>query len=178
MPPSVQNGAREPAFTAPFQQPDPRVFAHHRGDNLLGPVAAVVIHDDHFPGNVYRIENLLTLRSRGPRFAASFNAGMTSTSFSPTGTGLARLSARLYDVTVAADEILSNFTSIPGRAWRRFHDSLFILLLTAAGFAAMGYHPGFEDDGIYLSAVKSDLNPALYPHDADFFRLQVQATVV
>lgn len=119
---------------------------------------------------------LLTLRSRGPRFAASFNAGMTSTSFSPAGTGLARLSARLYDVTVAADEILSNFTSIPGRAWRRFHDSLFILLLTAAGFAAMGYHPGFEDDGIYLSAVKSDLNPALYPHDADFVRLQVQAT--
>ena len=41
----------------------------------------------------------------------------------------------------------------------------------------MGYHPGFEDDGVYLSAVKADLNPALYPHDADFFRLQVQATV-
>ena len=41
----------------------------------------------------------------------------------------------------------------------------------------MGYHPGFEDDGIYLSAVKADLNPSLYPHDADFFRLQLQATV-
>ena len=41
----------------------------------------------------------------------------------------------------------------------------------------MGYHPGFEDDGIYLSAVKADLNPALYPHDADFVRLQTQATV-
>jgi len=41
----------------------------------------------------------------------------------------------------------------------------------------MGYHPGFEDDGVYLSAVKSDLNPALYPHDAEFVRLQVQATV-
>ena len=41
----------------------------------------------------------------------------------------------------------------------------------------MGYHPGFEDDGIYLSAIKSDLNPALYPHDAEFVRLQVQATV-
>jgi hypothetical protein len=40
----------------------------------------------------------------------------------------------------------------------------------------MGYHPGIEDDGIYLTAVKSDLNPALYPHDADFFRLQLQAT--
>lgn len=41
----------------------------------------------------------------------------------------------------------------------------------------MGYHPGIEDDGVYLSAVKADLNPALYPHDADFFRLQLQATV-
>ena len=41
----------------------------------------------------------------------------------------------------------------------------------------MGYHPGVEDDGIYLSAVKADLNPALYPRDADFFRLQVQATL-
>jgi hypothetical protein len=41
----------------------------------------------------------------------------------------------------------------------------------------MGYHPGFEDDGIYLTAVKSDLNPALYPQDAVFFRTQMQATV-
>ena len=40
----------------------------------------------------------------------------------------------------------------------------------------MGYHPGFEDGGIYLTAVKSDLNPALYPHDPGFFRLQLQAT--
>ena len=40
----------------------------------------------------------------------------------------------------------------------------------------MGYHPGFEDDGIYLSAVKSNLNPALYPHDANFFKFQLQAT--
>ena len=41
----------------------------------------------------------------------------------------------------------------------------------------MGYHPGTEDDGVYLTAVKSDLNPALYPHDSDFFRVQLQATV-
>src|ERR1035438_6362806 len=40
----------------------------------------------------------------------------------------------------------------------------------------MGYHPGFEDDGVYLTAVKADLNPALFPHDSDFFRLQLQAT--
>jgi hypothetical protein len=41
----------------------------------------------------------------------------------------------------------------------------------------MGYHPGLEDDGIYLSAVKADLHAALYPHNADFFRIQMQATV-
>jgi len=41
----------------------------------------------------------------------------------------------------------------------------------------MGYHPGLEDDGIYLTAVISDLNPALYPHDAVFFRTQMEATI-
>jgi hypothetical protein len=53
---------------------------------------------------------------------------------------------------------------------------LLILCFTLIGFAVMGYHPGLEDDGIYLSAVKHDLNPALYPHDTNFFRLQLQGT--
>lgn len=53
---------------------------------------------------------------------------------------------------------------------------LLILFFTALGVAVMGYHPGLEDDGIYLPAIKADLNPALYPHDADFFRLQLQAS--
>lgn len=44
-------------------------------------------------------------------------------------------------------------------------------------FAVMGYHPGLEDDGVYLSAIKNDLNPTLYPHDSEFFRVQLQATV-
>ncbi len=52
-----------------------------------------------------------------------------------------------------------------------------VLSFTLLGFACMGYHPGLEDDGIYLSAVKADLNPALYPHDSDFFRLQLQASI-
>jgi hypothetical protein len=52
-----------------------------------------------------------------------------------------------------------------------------ILLFTALGFAVMGYHPGTEDDGVYLAAVKADLNQSLYPHDSAFFRLQLQATV-
>jgi len=54
---------------------------------------------------------------------------------------------------------------------------LLTLFFTMLGLAVMGYHPGAEDDGIYLAAIKSDLNPSLYPHDADFFRLQLQATV-
>ncbi len=41
----------------------------------------------------------------------------------------------------------------------------------------MGYHPGLEDDGVYLSAIKADLNPALFPFNAEFFRLQMEATV-
>lgn len=51
------------------------------------------------------------------------------------------------------------------------------LIFTVLGFAVMGYHPGAEDDGVYLAAVKADLNPTLFPHDSDFFRLQLQATV-
>ena len=53
---------------------------------------------------------------------------------------------------------------------------LAILLFTALGFLVMGYHPGLEDDGLYLAAVKADLNPALFPHNADFFRLQMRGT--
>jgi hypothetical protein len=44
------------------------------------------------------------------------------------------------------------------------------------GFLVMGYHPGAEDDGIYLTAVKADLNPALFPHDAAFFQLQMRTS--
>lgn len=52
-----------------------------------------------------------------------------------------------------------------------------LFALTTLAIAVMGYHPGIEDDGVYLSAVKSDLNPSLYPHDSEFFRVQLQATL-
>ncbi len=52
-----------------------------------------------------------------------------------------------------------------------------VLLFTVLGFLVMGYHPGLEDDGIYLAAVKANLNPALFPHGANFFRLQLEASV-
>jgi hypothetical protein len=63
------------------------------------------------------------------------------------------------------------------RRKRLFQEFLPILLFTALGFLVMGYHPGLEDDGVYLTGVKADLNPALFPRDSDFFRLQLQATV-
>jgi len=49
--------------------------------------------------------------------------------------------------------------------------------LSIIAFLIMGYHPGLEDDAFYLAAIKRQLNPALFPHDADFFRLQFQATI-
>jgi len=60
---------------------------------------------------------------------------------------------------------------------RIIQETLPLLLFTLLGVLTMGYHPGFEDDGVYLTAVKARLNPALYPHDSDFFRLQMQASV-
>jgi hypothetical protein len=63
------------------------------------------------------------------------------------------------------------------RIARLLPKALIILLLTLLGFVVMGYHPGVEDDAVYLSAINASLDPALYPHDADFFRLQLQATV-
>ncbi len=52
-----------------------------------------------------------------------------------------------------------------------------LLAFSLLGFLVMGYHPGIEDDGVYLAAVKAQVQPTLYPHDSDFFRLQLQATV-
>jgi hypothetical protein len=54
---------------------------------------------------------------------------------------------------------------------------LFALFFSILGFAAMGYHPGAEDDNLYLSAIKARLNPALYPHDAAFFQLHLRTSV-
>jgi hypothetical protein len=52
-----------------------------------------------------------------------------------------------------------------------------LLAMTVAAMLILGYHPGLEDDSYYLAAIRHDLNPALFPHDADFFRLQFQATL-
>jgi hypothetical protein len=56
-------------------------------------------------------------------------------------------------------------------------NALLIPVFSLLGFAVMGYHPGAEDDSIYLSAIKAKLNPALYPHDAAFFQMQLRTSV-
>jgi len=56
-------------------------------------------------------------------------------------------------------------------------DSTLLVLATVFAIAIQGYHPGLEDDAFYLAAIKRNLNPALFPHDAEFFRLQFQATI-
>jgi hypothetical protein len=63
---------------------------------------------------------------------------------------------------------------LSGKFFRVF---LPLLLLTAFGFLVMGYHPGAEDDSLYLAAIKADVNPALFPHDAAFFQLQMRTSV-
>src|SRR5580700_5997686 len=62
----------------------------------------------------------------------------------------------------------NSFTEVKNLAW--------LLLLTALAMLVQGYHPGLEDDAYYLAAIKNNLNPALFPHDADFFRVLFQAT--
>lgn len=51
-----------------------------------------------------------------------------------------------------------------------------LLACTICALLIQGYHPGLEDDAYYLAAIKKDLNPALFPHDASFFQLLFQAT--
>ena len=52
-----------------------------------------------------------------------------------------------------------------------------LVLVSLGALLVEGYHPGVEDDAVYLSAIQHRLNPALYPHDFRFFTLQMQASV-
>jgi hypothetical protein len=61
--------------------------------------------------------------------------------------------------------------------WHNLANLVGVVFFSLLGFAVLGYHPGFEDDGVYLAAIKHNVDPNLYPHDADFFQLQLQATL-
>lgn len=56
-------------------------------------------------------------------------------------------------------------------------DVSILVLLAALAILIAGYHPGAEDDAVYLAAIKHDLNPVLFPHDSEFFAVQLQATI-
>ncbi len=54
------------------------------------------------------------------------------------------------------------------------------ILLTLIGALALlveGYHPGVEDDAVYLSAIQRRLHPSFYPRDFRLFTMQMQASV-
>ncbi len=46
--------------------------------------------------------------------------------------------------------------------------ALLVTGLTLFAVAVDGYHPDAEDGGLYTAGIKRLLNPALYPHGADF----------
>lgn len=58
-----------------------------------------------------------------------------------------------------------------------YRNFILLILISAASLVVAGYHPGVEDDAVYLSAIQHRLDPALYPHDAPFFALQMQASI-
>ncbi len=59
----------------------------------------------------------------------------------------------------------------------RARDAALLLGFFALAFLTLGYHPGFEDDGVYLAAVEWRVHRELFPRDARFFSLQLQATI-
>jgi hypothetical protein len=62
------------------------------------------------------------------------------------------------------------------RASSRFGLRTLLLIagLAAAGILLHGYHYGFDDQSVYLPAIKKRLDSGLYPFDADFFLLQTR----
>ena len=63
------------------------------------------------------------------------------------------------------------------KASRQLKNACVLALISLGAILVEGYHPGVEDDAVYLSAIQRRLNPALYPHDAKLFTLQMQASV-
>ncbi len=57
---------------------------------------------------------------------------------------------------------------------RPARDALLLLMLAFAAMLLHGYHVGVQDQAIYLPAIKKQLEPALYPHDAEFFLSQTR----
>jgi len=65
----------------------------------------------------------------------------------------------------------SQGTPVPGRGSERtsLREFLALAVLTVLAVLLHGYHGGVEDAEIYLPGVLKNLNPALYPRNAEFF---------
>jgi hypothetical protein len=60
----------------------------------------------------------------------------------------------------------------------KVRDFFYLMLLTAASLVVHGYHPGVEDSEVYISGIKSILNPSLYPFGREFFASQAGMTLL
>ncbi len=58
-----------------------------------------------------------------------------------------------------------------------YRNFILLSLVTAGALLVEGYHPGVEDDVVYLSAIQRRLHPALYPHDHQWFTREMQASI-
>ncbi len=74
----------------------------------------------------------------------------------------------LCDVAYCVAPVLEEIGSSRRARTRIPFELLGVLLFTVLGFLVMGYHPGLEDDGVYLAAVKADLNPGSIPLQLKF----------
>lgn len=63
------------------------------------------------------------------------------------------------------------------KSFAHYRNFILLLSICCASLVVAGYHPGVEDDAVYLSAIQHRLHPNLYPHDYKFFTLQMQASV-
>lgn len=63
------------------------------------------------------------------------------------------------------------------KSFGKYKNFILLSLLSAGALLVEGYHPGVEDDAVYLSAIQRRLHPTLYPHDFRLFTLQMQASV-
>jgi hypothetical protein len=71
----------------------------------------------------------------------------------------------------------SEFCKLPVSGYARTWTAIGIFALTMAAVLVHGYHVGVEDQEVYLSAIRKELNPNLYPYNSEFFMTQMQGTV-
>jgi hypothetical protein len=58
----------------------------------------------------------------------------------------------------------------------KWKDAGLLLLLAFVALLVHGYHPGAEDAEIYLPGIEKRLDPALFPHNTEFFLSHANAT--